>query len=1130
MQRLITGLASASAALLLLSGSALPGTVPTQVQEALSGLQRDVIVILRDQLANVPPLRRAMTARESALAQSQNSVIASFPQLRARNLKSFRTINAFAVTVSATEQAQLSAHPMVQAVVPDAPIRTLPHGVRTHATSPSAVVASADISGSEGALCNTLEPQALQLTNAAFADPTIPQAQEVLDGNGRKVRGKGVKVAFIADALDPTLGGFVHQDGSPVFIDYQDFTGEPAGTPTQTAESFGDASSIAAQDMPNGKPLTFDISKYVNEAHPLPSPCNIRIRGMAPDASLVGLVTDFTASNVVQAIEYAVINDDVDVISESFGFNRYPDNANDPISLANDGAVQAGTTVVVATGDASADTFGSPATGSNVIAAGETTAWRVEAQVGYNDIPLAKGFLNNNIAGPSSSGFSQKSARMLDVVAPGDAGWSLCSTNQSIFQDCGDFTNEYGATPVQVFGGTSAAAPLIAGEAALIIQAYRSTHRGADPTPELIKGIIKSTATDLSAPAYEQGAGLINALAAVNAALSVDDAYGKPQRRGSSLLATPSSVEITDSTNEAEVRSFLITNSGATTQHLTPTLELLGAPFAGATLTVKIDAEKDPTFVDGFGQSDPYTSRTFNVPVGTEHLDVAIAVPAPLGTTTPPLVAFVLVDPSGRQAAFSDPMGIGQGYGHADVVNPAWGKWTAFLWTVPEPFLDAYSGPIQLSWSAERFITFGSVHPAQFDLPPGASTTVTAEFAMPSVPGDLSAAIRFDHSPNAAAANFPEIPVALRALIPIGATGGNFTGTLTGGNGRPAAGPYQTFEFDVPVGVKDMALNLNVADNGYLLEGLLVDPNGMQLSVQPNQDPLNGSAQHGLTVSHYDPQPGRWKFVLLQNFYSSGNQTSLPFTARIGFNTARITAPTLPNSARVTLSASAAPVTVPIQVTNTGALTRAFFADARLNTSVMLQLPPQVCGTVATLPGGCGIYYVPTQVSTAAFVAQASVPISMDAANYVGSVVGFTYSPDVLAKTIAPTTAMAVISEPEVPVGNWFVEPSQIGPFGPSGAPTVPFSTSAYVLMQAFDPAISADSGDAWIDLTLNTSTFNPLLLAAGATGAINVTITPDSSQVGRTVSGFIFVDTFDLNVYSGDEVVRIPYSYTVAP
>jgi hypothetical protein len=1129
---------SAALAGLLLSGSALPGPVPAQIQQALSAGQRDVIVILRDQVPNVPAMRRSMGARAAALAMSQNSVISEFPQLRARKLKSFSTINAFATTVSAAEAADLAAHPLVQAVVPDRAMRPIPRTSRVKESPSHSKTGSGGPTPTDGGLCDTLEPQALQLTNAAFADPTTPQAHEVRDGKGQKVRGKGVKVAFLADALDPTVKGFIRPDGSPVFVDFKDFSGDPAGTPTAGGEAFGDASSIAAQDMPNGKPLIFDISKFVNEAHPLPSPCNIRIRGMAPDASLVGLVvfggaTPTTTSTFVQAIEYAVTHDDVDVINESFGGNPYPDNADDPVSLANDAAVRAGVTVVVSTGDAGLETLQSPASESSVISAGATNQYRIYAQTSDGAIPLTKnrGFIDNNITVFSSSGFTQKNARLLDVVAPGDSGWALCSLNQAMFGDCGDLTNEFGPTPIEAFGGTSESSPLTAGVAALVIQAYRSTHGGNDPSPALVKRIIKSTATDLGAPSVEQGAGLINALAAVNAALSVNDGNGNSKPRGEGLLAEPNSVQITGQTDRSEVRTFQITNAGSTTQHLVPTLEKLGEPFAGATLNVNLTPATDPTFVNDAGGTRAYQKQTFKVPAGADHLDVAIAFQTPLGTTNPPVVLLALLDPSGRQAAYSIPQGVGQAYAHVDVVKPAQGTWTALIWTHLATTSGSYKGPVQLTWGAERFVNFGSVYPAHLELAPGASASVTAEFSMPSEPGDLSAAIRFNHSPGAASANFPEITLALRALVPTGPTGGNFTGSLTGGNGRAGSGPYQTFAFDVPRGVNDMSLVLNIADNGYLLEGLLVDPNGMELSVQPNQDPLDGSAQFALTLSHYNPQPGRWKFILVQNFFSSGNQTTLPFTARIGFNTARISAPALPNNAKVSLSASGAPLTVPVQVTNTGALTRAYFADARLNATVVTQLPLQGCGSGGTtIPGACGAFIVPTQTSTAAFVAKAMVPISMDAFNSVGTGVGGTGSPDIFAKTIAPFTVAALISEPEVPYSFWVDAPSQIGPYGSAGAQPEPVSTSAFVLMQAFDPAVSASSGDFWVDLTLNTNTFNPLVLTPGATGVINVTITPDAGQVGNTVSGFIYIDTFDFNVFTGDETVRIPYSYTIAP
>lgn len=1132
------GILSSTVALLL-SGNALPGTVPAQVQQAIDEGRHDMIVIMRDQLQNLPPQRRAMSGRASAIASAHNAVLSQMPQLRLRKLHSFATINAFATSLSAAEAKQLAARPDVQAVVNDRVIQPLPRK-QTQGEKSAAVASKTSVSSAatDGGLCNTLEPEALQLTHTAYADASIPQAQLVRDGHGKFVTGQGVKVAFLADGLDPTVPGFIRPDGTSVFIDYQDFSGDPAGTPTDGGEAFGDASSIAAQDMPNGKPLLFDISTYVNPAHPLPSPCNIRIRGMAPGAALVGLkvfsqINSTTTSNFVQAIEYAVIHDDVDVINESFGGNPYPDNSNDPISLADEAAVRAGVTVVVSSGDAgSTGTLGSPSTDRNVIASGATTQFRVYAQTNDGIQPLLKspGYIDNNLSSFSSGGFSQLNARTVDAVAPGDLGWALCSTNQTLYGDCGSYAGDAPAA-IEVFGGTSESSPVTAGEAALIIQAYRSTHGGTDPTPATVKAIIMSTATDLSAPSSEQGAGFINALAAVNLALSIDDPNGKPKPRGDGFLVAPSAASATAEPDARVVRTFTISNEGTSAQHLTANLETLGAPFAGATLNLTLDPTVDPHFINVAGNTRVYTTKTFKVPANADHLDAAVAFLSPLSiaASNPPLVYLSLIDPSGREAAESNPQGLGSGYGHVDIVKPQAGTWTAVVWTRKTGVAGSYSGPIEFTWGAERYVKFGSVSPAHLNLAPGAHETLTAEFAMPATPGDLAAAIRFAGS-DSSSGPFAEIPVTLRTLIPTGPNGGNFTGTLTGGNGRSAAGPTQTYAFDVPKGLNNISLTLEIADNGYLLEGLLIDPNGMQLSVMPNQDPATGAAQFALQNSHYNPQPGRWKFVLVQNYTSSGNQTSLPFTARIGFNGAGISATGLPDSPSVQLSASGTPVTVPITVTNTGPVTKLYFADARLASTAVMQLPPQTCSSVTTLPGACGEWYLPTQVGTVAFVAQSNVPITMDAFNDVGTGVGYTGNPDIFSKRIAPGTVAALLSEPEVPYSVWFAVPSLIGPYGPAGAFTAPVTTNAYVLMKEFDLAVSADSGDLWTDLVLNTQTFNPLQLAPGASGTINVTITPDPGQVGKTVTGFIYIDTFDLNVFTGDEVVQIPYSYTVAP
>jgi hypothetical protein len=1114
----------------LFSASAMPGALtPAQTQQLAQAADRDVIVILRDQMPSLPAVRGARTVRASALAAAQVPVLSDLQQSGASRVRSFGLINAVAATVSRTEADHLAAHPLVQAVVPDVTIRAPRRGRGADSAGgggPSAGVTSATDNG----LCNTLEPQALQLTNTAFEEAGTPQAQQIVDGNGQLVTGHGVKVAFIADGLDPTVAGFVRPDGTSVFIDYEDFSGDPAGTPTGGEEAFGDASSIAAQDMPGGKPLTFDISRFVSAAHPLPAPCNVRIRGMAPGASLVALKAlsnlGYTTSGLVQSIEWAVVHDDVDVINESFVSTYYPDDVNDPVTLANTAAVKAGVTVVVATGDGGPNgTMGSPSTDPDVIAVGATTQYRLDAQIGYAAIPLARGYTNDNISAFSSGGFSQSSARTVDVVAPGELGWALCSTDMALYTECKSYAAQP-ATPIQVFGGTSESAPLTSGEAALVIQAYRSTHHGADPTPALVKRIILSTATDLGAPTSEQGAGLINALAAVQAALSVRDADGRPSARGTGLLLAPNSANFSGGPNAEETAYFTVTNTGSTAQNLTAALQTLGAPVAGATLNLVVDPARDRKFASVSGAPRPYIRQKFVVPANSQHLDAAIAFQSPF-SGLPTFVYFALLDPSGQQVAYSEPQGPGSGYQHVEALNPVAGTWTVLVWTRPMGDPESYAGPVQFTWSAERFVALGSVSPMSFDLPPGASKTLTAKFALPSQPGDVAAAIRFEQPAGWTVASLPEIPVTLRTLIPLGPTGGEFGGTLTGGNGRAGVGPTMTYEFEVPNGINDLSLNLDIADNGYLLEGLLIDPQGMERSVQDNVDPF-GNVQYALQLYRANPQPGTWRFLLQQNYFSSGNQTSQPFTARIGFNTAQVAAPGLPD--RQTLSAHASPLTIPILVNNTGAVTEAYFADARLNTYAETALAPEPYCSATTLPGACLQFNVPTEVESVQFVAKSSAPIEMDAFNLAGFNVGLTSAPDIFARQVSRGTVVASIAKPEVPFGRWLVAPALIGPFGPAGAPSTPVSMGAVALMQPFDPAASADSGDIWADLTLGTNTFNPLVLAPGEAGIINMTITPNPAEIGKIIRGYVYIDTYNPYVATGDEVARIPYSYTIAP
>jgi hypothetical protein len=466
-----------------------------------------------------------------------------------------------------------------------------------------------------------------------------------------------------------------------------------------------------------------------------------------------------------------------------------------------------------------------------------------------------------------------------------------------------------------------------------------------------------------------------------------------------------------------------------------------------------------------------------------------------------------------------------------DVNHPLAGTWTAMVATRPGG-AGSYTGPVVFSDSVENYTSFGHVTPAHVDLQPGESVELTAHYSMPASPGDLSAGIYLGPAVTQSGGGPEVIPVSLRTLIRVGDNGGNFTGTLTGGNGRAGNAPTQTFAFDVPHGAKNMGLSLSVSDPGNPLEGLLIDPNGMQLSVQPNVDPTDpgGTAGTTLQLFHYNPQPGRWRFVLLQNYMVSGNQTSLPFSAHISFfNDHQAASGNLPNDPHEKLSASAGPVTIPIRVTNNGNSTELYFADARLATPVATQLPTFLA-CAGQLPGGCALTSLAPETTSVSFQAQAPVPINMDAFNDVGSGVGGTGAPDIFASQTAPDTVTATLTTREIAYGLWIMAPALIGPYPTTGAPgPYPFTASAVAVMQPFDTAMSADSGDAWTILTFGTGSFNPLVLAPGQSGTINVTITPDPTKIGQVVSGFVYIDTYHPLVSTGDEVVSLPYSYRVA-
>ena len=253
--------------------------------------------------------------------------------------------------------------------------------------------------------------------------PLLPEdltTTHAIQAHDQGITGAGVTVAWIADGLDPNNADFI-RGGKSIFKSYVDFSGNGPDTQTGGEEAFGDASMIAAQGN-----QTYDLSNYVNAAYPLPRNCDLKVVGMAPGASLIGLKAGgelLANSAILQSIDYAITHG-ANVINESFGANVYSDNnARDTIQMFDDAAVRHGITVTVSTGDAGiSGTQGSPSTDPNVISAGASTDFQSYEQTAYAGAkPFSNGkWVSGNISALSSGGISQ-GGRVPDLVAPGEA-------------------------------------------------------------------------------------------------------------------------------------------------------------------------------------------------------------------------------------------------------------------------------------------------------------------------------------------------------------------------------------------------------------------------------------------------------------------------------------------------------------------------------------------------------------------------------------------------------------------------------------------------------------------------------------------------------------------------------------
>jgi hypothetical protein len=1073
----------------VLGAVALLVAAPASVSAGASGRSvpsGNVIVVLRNPYGGLPAVA-AVSRRAAADRAIEAPVIARARRDGVRRVHGFGLIGAFSATVTPAQASALAGDPAVAAVYPDLLVHEAPPP--EPASAGTAVGGSAP--AAQSVVCPSdpshplLEPEALQATNTAFSDTATPQAQNI-------VNGIGVKVAFLADGLDINNPDFIRADSSHVFVDEQDFTGEGLNAPGGGADAFGAASAIASQGR-----QTYDLANFVNPAHPLPAGCTIRVLGVAPGASLIGLKVFGSqgvapTSLVVQAIEYA-ITDGADVIDEPLSANPFPDTGNDPISLVDAVAVADGVTVVAGTGDGgAAGTIGTPASDAAVIGVGASTTLRAYAQSTAAGAQLSNGsYLGGSVSSLSAGGVTQ-AARVPDLVAPGDLDWAVCTPNPSLFAQCaGDNGNP---SPIQAFGGTGQSAAFTAGAAALVIEAYENTHHGVRPAPALVKRLLTSAAGDLDAPATEQGAGLLNALAAVQAAESWQDANGTPTPQGSALVVDTTQLSLVGVPGARASAQLAVTNDSGQAQTVTPSTRTLGTPTTVVTTAPTLDTAIAPAFLDEHGISRSFTSQTVSVPSGSDRLDVSVA--AATGPFPPQVI---LIAPDGAYAGASHSAGA-SGFAHLDIAEPASGTWTAVL-DVAES--SGFDGTLNVVATTSAFTSAATVRPRHLVLQPGATGTLTLVAHEPAQPGDVSASLQLASSGGPTVS----VPVTERALVPPGPT--TFTGVITGGDGRAAPAQSNVYYLKVPPHVPLLGIDLHLNDPNVEVNATLTGPDGQVSSDQSDLDE-GASFAGGWQLYRRDPAPGRWILSLDVANPASGAEVSAPFSAHVTDAAAAVQATGLPRG--VTL-APGAPVTIPVQITNTSDRPLDYFADPRLRKSGLVLLPDLGGGTfpLPLPPGDVPSWLVPTESTSLTVQAIADQPVWLDLRYGSGN-------PDVVAAAVG-NGASATVAADEVSPGQWLASVGQPGPFsGPAPAGSVTFDAS--VQTRLFDPAATSTTGDPW------QGAGTPLRIPAGGTGTITVTITPLATH--QTVRGVLYVDTFDGFTLGGDEIAALPYSYTV--
>jgi hypothetical protein len=881
------------------------------------------VIVMLKQTNSTGRLAHNLALRQTVEGTQQAPIVSSIKRAGGKSVRKLTLVNAVAAKVSAKEAKALATRSDVAQVIPDQQIsETVPLTAQASNVTPGPGECTANPNKP------LLEPEALQTMH--FEGPGKDEADRIANGAG---------VVVAIDGMNEIAGqpDFQRADGTHVIEDAPDYN--PADIPNDPSldEWFGDGSSVAAQGQ-----VVYDYSSELPFSN-LPKGCTFVIQGDAPGATLVDLslvdpATEVSIQNgvkvatisqpestIIAGLDNAVINMHADVISESYG------SGGGSIGLwaADDAAVAAGVTVVASSGDEGFDnTFIAPADDPDVIGVGATTTLRLEAQAyGYPS------WLSDNIATLSSTGTGQPfslpdaAGKYVDLAAPGYGGEAACSP--LVTSSCP--TNAL----TEAFGGTSESAPFVAGAAADVIEAYSNTHNGERPTPAMVQQILDGTASDINAPAGEQGAGEVNIYQAVLAAEQEPFTTLKGAAQAPGLISTPTQVDVSGAGDTTAPASLSIYNASNKATKVSAALRQLGAARQiGSTVTENVSAPAAGAAIPAKG-AQAAAPITFNVPSGVDRLNANMIWPDPTNSN---ILYYILTDPQGRLAQISYDFGAGgtqpsvPNIQHTEVTDPEPGKWTAtILWGNGRSHLQeapnvpgTYTGPMSFQVTRQSYVT-SKVSGKAVKVPARGSATLNVGVPLASAPGDNGMSIQLSGDNGATAS----VPVLARTVIP--STGGRFEATMGTSVGRNQGSPNSLFVIDVPAGQQEMSVSFRTADaspdNSYTYE--LWSPAGKEVV----QDATPTTTLQGIgsttptalaNLAVADPAPGRWLVVVQLNLTTSGKEFSQVVNGDVTFNNSGVTVLSgLPTSSATTLPQNTAQ-SVLLRVTNTTGVGRTF--------------------------------------------------------------------------------------------------------------------------------------------------------------------------------------------------------------